>query len=155
MNIPKLRVPKDNTVLFICPHCGNKSTGDVSRFQGRVTPLKVKCPCKEEFKVLLEFRNTRRKESFLRGYYTKLPDGSEKGRIRVRDISLGGVRFSTWNAHNLKEGDKIRVECVLDDVKGSEIDKNAIVRWVKDDAVGCQFSDSAEYDSDLGFYFMS
>ncbi len=54
-----------------------------------------------------------------------------------------------------EEGDEIEFKCSLDDSKGSEIERIGTVRWVNDQMIGCEFTDDREFDSDLGFYFMS
>jgi len=154
MEVPKLYVDENGAGLFNCPHCGKQVKVDMTEFHGLCNAVKVKCPCSKEFMVCFGLRKRPRKNSFLRGYYVKLPQGTEKGRIRVRDVSIGGVRFSTWNAHDLKVGDRILVQFVLENHKNSEVERTATVRWVKDRVVGCQFTDHRVMDSDLGFYVM-
>jgi hypothetical protein len=151
---PKLYIDENGKGFFKCPHCGKQVSIDIIEFQGLTDGVKVKCACGGEFKVCLGLRTGRRKQGFFRGNYVKLPQGKEKGRIRVRDVSTGGAHFTTWNAHNLKVGDEILLQFVLEDHKGSEIERTAAVRWVKDMAIGCQFTDRRKLDPDLGFYVM-
>jgi hypothetical protein len=55
-----------------------------------------------------------------------------------------------------EKGDEIEFKCcTLDDSKGSEIERIGTIRWVKNNMIGCEFTDRREFDSDLGFYFMS
>jgi hypothetical protein len=154
MKVPKLFIDDNGKAHFDCPHCGTTVPVDTSEFHGLSNAVKVKCSCEREFRVCLGFRKGARKSSFLRGYYIKLPKGQEKGRIRVRDVAIGGIRFTTWNDHNLKAGDKIWVKFILEDHKNSEIERTARVRWVKGLAVGCEFADHRDMDSDLGFFVM-
>lgn len=154
MKEPKLYIDEAGQGFFECPHCGKQVKFDTSAFQGLSSGVKVKCPCGEEFKVCFGLRKGRRKQSFFRGHYVKLSQGKERGRIRVRDVSVGGIRFTTWNAHDLKEGDKILVQFALEDRRDSEIERTATVRWVKDMTIGCQFTDHRVMDAGLGFYVM-
>ena len=154
MRMPKLYLDDDGNTFLICPHCGKQVKVNLTEFHGLSDGVKVKCPCKKAFRVYLGFRRRQRKNSFLRGYYVKLPPGEERGRMRVRDVSMGGIRFTPWSKHALQVGDKIRVQFVLDDDSSAQIEKLATVRWSNHIAVGCEFSDKHTFDSDLGFYFV-
>lgn len=154
MKEPKFYIDEDGKGFFECPNCRKQVKVDPYEFQGLFNGVKVKCSCDYEFRVFLGLREGRRKQSFLRGYYAKLPQGKEKGRIRVRDVSIKGIRFTTWNVHDLKVGDKILVQFVLEDRWDSEIVRPAMVRWVTDMTIGCQFTDCRDRDANLGFYVM-
>jgi hypothetical protein len=127
---------------------------DPAEFQGLSNAVKIKCPCESVFRVCLGLRKVQRKNSFLRGYYFKLPEGKERGRMRVRDVSMGGIQFTSWNEHALQVGDTIRVQFVLDNDGNALIEKIATVRWINNAAVGCQFNGEKPRDPDLGFYFV-
>jgi hypothetical protein len=100
--------------------------------------------------VSLEYRGAYRKETDLRGHYTKLP--VSWGEMTVKNISLTGMGFETSGEHHLKEGDEVTVKFTLDDASGSVIKKKAVVRSIQDKYIGCEFERSAEYDKTLGFY---
>ena len=70
-------------------------------------------------------------------------------------LHRSAIRFATLAGHHLSRGDEIRVEFTLDDKKASQIEKDAIVTWVKDKDIGCQFTESPKYDKVFGFYLMS
>jgi len=74
--------------------------------------------------------------------------------MTVRNISLTGIGFETLSPHGLGKGDEIRVRFTLDDAKQSEIERDVIVRVVKDKYIGGEFSDPNLYDKTLGFYLM-
>ena len=152
MQTTRIFVTSEDNALVSCPYCSKQVMAKVGKFKGKGKPLKIRCDCKKEFSVFLEFRKGVRKPNFSRGRYCKKDKGGEEGRIRVRDVSMHGLHFTTWNSHTLKEGDPIHVYCILDDKKGVEIDRDAIVRWVKEDAVGCEFTGNVQFDADLGFY---
>ena len=74
--------------------------------------------------------------------------------MRVENISLLGIGFVTLHMNRLKEGDEIKVAFTLDDKRHSKIEKNAVVMWIKDKHVGCQFTETDQSDKVLGFYLM-
>lgn len=154
MKEPRLYVDEEGRGFFECPHCSKQVKVDTSEFQGLSNGVKVKCPCGGEFKVCFGLRKGQRKRSFFRGRYVKLPHGKERGRIRVRDVSIRGARFTIWNTHQLNVGDEIMIQFVLEDCRDAVIERTATVRWVKDMAIGCQFTDQRKLDPDLGFYVM-
>lgn len=154
MKTPKFFLDEEGTTFLVCPHCSRQVKVDPAEFQGLSNAVKVKCPCERVFRVCLGLRRVQRKNSFLRGYYVKLPQGEERGRIRVRNVSMGGIQFTSWNAHTLQVGDTIQIQFVLDNDGNSQIKKTATVRWINHVAVGCQFNEEQTLDPDLGFYFV-
>jgi hypothetical protein len=150
----RLFVGEDTTIPIVCPSCGKMKMINVTKFKGRSSgPVKIRCTCKKGFSIFLEFRKTRRKETLVKGYYTKLPQGKDKYRMHVKNLCMAGIHFTTWDTHNLQEGDQVRIQFVLDDKKGSHIERVATVRWVRDNLIGCEFTDGVQYHPDLGFYF--
>ena len=157
MEIPRVYVKDDNKAVLVCPHCGFSKTVDAGRYKKSAGPLKIKCTCRSTFEVFIEFRGAHRKETDLVGHYCKLPHCEEWGEMVVNNISSTGLGFSTLGPHHIRAGDRIRVKFRLDDAKKSEIDKDIIVREVKDGYVGCSFIGPLEFDqvdSALGFYLM-
>jgi hypothetical protein len=149
----KVYVTKDGKAILVCPHCGTSKTVDVKRFKGSKDALKIRCTCQSEFAASLEFRAAYRKNTDLKGHYTKLP--VSWGDMTVKNLSLTGVGFVTSGEHQLKEGDDVTLKITLDDAGGSVIRKKAVVRVVRDEYVGCEFEGPVEYDKALGFYLTS
>jgi hypothetical protein len=154
MEIQKVYVRQDDTGVVVCPECGISKTASVARFKDRRDPLKIRCKCGCAFSIYFEFRRAHRKETNLRGRYSRLPACMDWHSMQVRNLSQTGIGFSTSDAHGLKKGAELRVKFELDDVKRSEIEKDVIVRVVKDTYVGCEFKTSALFDKALGFYLM-
>jgi hypothetical protein len=153
----KVHVGQANTALLVCPHCGSSKTVDVKKYRDSKGPLKVRCTCDSTFEVLLEFRQTHRKETHLPGYYCKLPRRGRWEEMAVDNISFSGLGFLTLEPPHVKVGDTVRVKFRLDDKKRSPIEKEVEVREVKDTHVGCSFTRALEFgqvDSALGFYLM-
>jgi len=139
----KVHVGKDGMALLECPFCQASRIVDAARFRNREDALKVKCICRKTFSVSFEWRGSLRKATYFEGYYSKLPARKEWHRMLVKDISETGIGLTTLTAHNLREGDKVKVKFMKGDRKLSEIEITAIVRRVvKDNYVGCEFSDA-------------
>jgi c-di-GMP-binding flagellar brake protein YcgR len=106
---------------------------------------------------LIEHRKSYRKEVQLKSYYVKLPSTTERGAIAGRNISLGGIGFTTPASakHNLSEGDHVWLTFELDDGRQSKIEQSAVVSFVKDRHIGCEFTNLSEQNRKLlGFYLM-
>jgi len=149
----KVYVNKDGKAILVCPDCGTSKTVDLRRFRRSRDAVKIRCTCQSYFTVCLEYRGAYRKETDLRGHYTKLP--VSWGDMTVKNISLTGIGFETLGEHHLKKGDEVTVKFTLDDAGGSVLKKKAVVRSVQNRYVGCEFEGSAEYDKTLGFYLTS
>jgi hypothetical protein len=147
MDLDEIRtvyVDRDDTAVVACPYCLSSRIVNAAKYRNRSDPLTVTCTCKKTFLVSFEWRRASRKETYLQGYWSKLPECKEWTRILVRDISDTGIAFTTVAGHGLREGDKVKVRITKDDGKGTEIEKTAIVRRVvHNDYVGCQFVGSA------------
>jgi hypothetical protein len=150
----KVYVNPDGTASLMCPNCGVSKIANVTKFKSRRDPIKIRCKCASTFSVVFEFRRAHRKETNLSGYYCGLPACKEWRSMTVRNISQTGIGFSTFTSHDLTKGSEVKVKFTLDDVKQSEIEKDAIVRVVKDKYLGCEFKDPALFDKALGFYLM-
>jgi hypothetical protein len=153
----KVYVGEDNKAALLCPHCGSSKTVDAAKYQDRKDPLEVKCACDSTFQVVFEFRKAFRKTTNLVGHYCTLPRCKGWHEMIVENISPTGLGFKTLAAHGLKEGDQVRAKFRLDDGKRSLVDKDLIVREIRDQQVGCQFASSLQHgtsDKALGFYLM-
>jgi uncharacterized Zn finger protein len=152
----KIFVEENDMATITCPGCGMAKSVNVGKFTGRTKTLTVRCKkCGGNFSVLLEFRAAVRKKVHLDGNYKKFGT-NEWRRMVVKDIShisRTGIRIT--GPHSLKEGDEIRVKFTLDDEIRSEIERNAVVRWVKDRDVGLEVTGNSPYESKLGFYLLS
>ena len=78
--------------------------------------------------------------------------------IMVTNVSLTGLGFLTHSMHSLSKGDMLHVRFNLDDREHSLIRKQAVVRWVENGHIGCEFMNSKAYEDEsdgaLNFYLM-
>ena len=154
--IPNTFVRPDNNAVVTCPHCNRQKAILADSFKVIKHKLKVKCVCQKVFIVILEFRNKLRKKTRLRGRYINNSQNKRIGSFSILDISVTGLGFNSQDATNLKLGDTLTVEFCLDDERKTVIYKDVIVRYINQDAVGCEFEEAEEpFGSPLGRYIMS
>ena len=149
--LKKVFVRPDNIVVLNCPHCGHQREVHVSLFKGKRI-LSIRC-CKS-FKVQVESRKTIRKQTRLIGTYKHSAQKNGKSKIVIHDLSLHGVSFSCLD-FPYNPGDEVTVEFALEDEHQTLIKKEAIVRNIRENVVGCEFiinETSTIYDAPLGYY---
>jgi len=139
-----------NHVTITCPICGLVKNKDITDFKDTHKRLKAKCKCGEVFRIELEFRRYYRKKVRLTGEYYIQEKG--KGEILVEDISMTGIRFSTFKIHNISKDDTVELKFTLDNPKKTEIHTLAKTKWIVDRNVGAQFIDLKHFKQDLVFY---
>ncbi len=142
-----------NQTTIVCPSCDFKKKIDATPYKTVNRALEVKCICGEAFKCVIEFRKCYRKKVNLSGEHFS-EKTRKRGILRVEEISMGGLRFSSLDPHNLGKGDILEVNFQLDDPNKTEIIKRAVVLRVKDLMVAIKFTDKNEWDKQLGFYMM-
>jgi len=154
-NVQKIYVNQDGTAVMKCPACFAIKSADVSKLRDSAQhAIKVRCTCQVVFAVKLEFRRTYRKDTKLAGDFRSLPTGKHSGRLTVVNISKGGVGAQIIGFNHFRVGDELRISFNLDDHHHSLIDKKVVVRLVKQNYIGCEFTDSTSHDKALGFYLM-
>jgi hypothetical protein len=152
----KTYVRPDNTAVLICPYCAQWKMISADPFRGYKHKLKVKCFCKQTFKVFLEFRKKVRKKTFLRGTYINHSQKGSRSDFVILDISVIGLAFSSLDAPTFNVGDNLSVEFTLDDEQRTDIRRDAVVRDVRQRRAGCEFEIfGGACDGPLGFYLMS
>lgn len=153
---PLTYVRPDHTAVLTCPHCGRQKTIQADSFKGHKHKLKVKCTCQKIFTSILEFRKRVRKKTNLRGTYINNTQNTN-GNIIIRNLSINGLEFTSYDAHDFKVEDELTITFNLDDEHMTEIRKDVIVRDVRRNSIGCEFERSGDFafDGPLGFYVMS
>ncbi|UCD65685.1 MAG: MBL fold metallo-hydrolase [Deltaproteobacteria bacterium] len=165
--VQDLNVRKDKKVTLSCPDCLLVREISVDKYTGRKHFLTVNCPCGTTYGVNLNFRKHYRKDVSIGGYYTSEDDADDIGwadagnvptvpiNCRIKNISMGGLGFTTLSRMRVQVGDKLKVKFTLDKVPPEIVEKEVIVRTIQDDYIGCQFAQESGYtDRTLGFYLM-
>ena len=155
----KAYITDDLTATFECDKCGHARIEDVSRYVnvGRAMRVRCTCRCGHSFSVTLEKRKLVRKACEFMGRYTRRDDYGEvtRERVRVINISRGGLRLDLMGEKSLDVGDRLEVEFRLDDEQRSEIRKTVVVRNISESTIGTEFADSEELDKVLSMYLMA
>jgi len=166
-NIPiqDLNVRKDKKVTLSCPDCLLVREISVDKYMGHKHFLTVNCPCGSTYGVNLNFRKHYRKDVSIGGYYTT--DDADVGwadsgnvptvpiNCRIKNISMGGLGFTTLSRVRVQVGDTLKVKFTLDKVPPEIVEKEVIVRTIQDNYIGCEFTQESGYgDRTLGFYLM-
>lgn len=155
MEPQKVFVNDDFEGIVVCPQCEKRKRANFSTFRGRKNrTLKAKCICNTRFDIVVDFRRSYRKKTDITGMYTRLSYKKDKGEMHILNLSAYGIGFRTSTMPVFSIGDKVRLQFTLDDKKKSEIEKDAIVRNVEGDYVGCEFTDLTQHERTLGFYLM-
>lgn len=151
----------DGLILVTCPHCGFQETVSRIPFEKFGNTVTVRCTCNKYFSVRHEQRRAYRKEVRLDGYYylagEKGSGGANAnvcGHMVVKDLSKTGLKFICRQPEHLKAGDRLSVRFNLDNSNRTLIEKLARVKFIHENAVGCQFEGADRYDITLGFYFL-
>lgn len=157
--LPKVFIAGNNSATFVCPQCGNVTTANVAKYatiKQKVT-VSCRCSCGHLFDVSLEKRRQYRKDTNLPGvFYYRLDNGeTDKGSMRVVDISSTGLKLKLNVVRKFKEGDALKVEFHLDDKRRTLMEKEVVVRNVHQNLVGTSFAQNQVEDPNLGFYLMS
>ncbi|MBW1892446.1 MAG: PilZ domain-containing protein [Deltaproteobacteria bacterium] len=150
----KVFIAQNNTATFVCPECQKSKTTDVSKYKNIETAVRVKCkcPCGHSYSVLLERRKHIRKNLNLTGTFINIKN-SGRGNMTVTDLSRSGLRIKLNSPQDLVPGDKLNLEFILDDKQRSVVNKEVIVRSIKNLSIGAEFSHTEHYDK-LGSYLL-
>lgn len=146
----------ENKASLTCPKCTKTKTVDVSKILSKTDKLslKVRCPCRHIFTVILERRKFYRKNASLPGFFKSENDMKELP-MTVTNISRSGLQFKSSLNEKLKLGDRVLVEFKLDDRFKSVIKKMVIIRRIDGGTVGTEFCSMDDFDKVLGFYLFN
>ncbi|MCF8056278.1 MAG: zinc-ribbon domain-containing protein [Desulfocapsa sp.] len=151
--VQKTFVKTNDTASIRCPNCDLIKNISVSKFRTSRHTFKIRCSCSHVFVVSLDFRRHYRKPTELIGTYTVIvPANNGGGTMQVNNISRSGIDFSVSGLHNIQVGQQIVITFRLDNKKETEINKQVIVRRVRNNKIGCEFTEQMQIGKDLGFY---
>jgi len=139
-------------VYLLCPFCGDGSKRPLEKFPYIHKPVTISCSCGNTYDVQIDARKTFRKETSLEGLYANLVSAGDFERMTVVNLTFSGCGLLASKEPALNQGDWIKMVFKLDDAKRTEIKRNAVVRRVIGNYIGCQFKATAAYDPDIGFY---
>ena len=148
-----VHIRDNNAATLVCPACGLVRQIAVAKFRNDRHTLAIRCRCGHVYSVLLDFRRHFRKPTSLAGtYVSRDPAGPGGGVIRSLNISRSGVGFTVSGRHRILPGQELQSEFQLTDRNRTVIKKQAVVRTVQENTVGCEFLCAGELDKALGFF---
>lgn len=150
--IQRVYVSQDRKATFSCPQCGLVKEKDVSKYIGlkQQVRLKCKCVCSYTYPVIFERRQHIRKSVQLPGSYSS---GKEQGTLVVENISRTGLKLKLNCETSLQVESRMRIKFTLDDVAGSEVQSEVVVRNVRPPVLGVEFTSMNHYGK-LGAYLL-
>lgn len=154
----KSYVRPDETIAITCPYCNKQREVFASFFEGK---HKINVKCCNHFQVLIEFRKTIRKKTNIKGTFINQSQEDHEGILIIKDLSVTGLSFTCHNFRRFKVGDEITINFMLEEerqgrTERTAIQKEIIVRNVRENCVGCEFTNGFEFSSvgPLGYYVM-
>ena len=148
-----VHVRADNSATLTCPICGMVKHFSAAPYYSIRHSMIVRCSCKASFPIQLNFRRNFRKLTNLPGTYHIISAGSSgSGIIQVTNLSRGGAEFTVSGGHNLVKDLEINLEFQLNDKKQTVLKKQAVIKTVRQNVIGCEFKCSGEMDKALGFF---
>nr|WP_321467559.1 PilZ domain-containing protein [uncultured Desulfobulbus sp.] len=152
----KVYVRENNTATIVCPSCQTVKHFNADRYRQQRHSFSVRCRCQNVFSVLLDFRRSYRKQTSLHGTYEVLSEGGIGGGIiHISNISRGGLGFTVSGLHRIEKGQLLNIEFQLNDKNKTVLKKQAIVRTVDQNSVGCEFKSNTALDKALGFFLQN
>ena len=146
-------VKEGDVALITCPFCRKATKLSVGQYREKgKRELRIKCCCEKLFCVGLEYRKHPRKPVRLLGRSINLSRHRESNDILIKNISLGGICFSPFSKHKIRQDDKMQVSFTLNDASQTIIDASARVRTVSPDYICCKFTGAENFSKSLGFY---
>jgi len=149
----KTFVRNNNTATIICPACHTAKHINAEPYRYKKHAIKVRCRCGEHFTLCLDYRRHYRKLINLPGTYSITTPGKIGGGVmHIRNISRGGIGFTISGPHHMEKDLNLILEFHLNDKKQTKLRKEARIRTVKGNYIGCQFPENDEVEKALGFY---
>ncbi len=149
----KSYVNSNNNATVICPACNAAKHISATPYLHKKHIMRVSCHCGEKFELKLDFRRHYRKSVNLPGTYTiTTPKKIGGGIIHIQNISQSGLGFTISGRHHMEIGLEIAIEFNLTNRTMNHIKKDATVRTVQNNYIGCEFFTNTPDDRVLGFY---
>lgn len=150
METVQANVDSENQATFLSPCCGRPFNLSVTKYKNIKHELTIRCNCREQFQLLLDFRRFHRNDVILVGEAKNLSKRNDTWNvITVVNLSIGGLRFKVLEPSNMQKGDKVRVRFTLDDPQEALIDKEVIVRNTRNNEIGCEYMSFTNEEKDL------
>lgn len=101
---------RGNIATIECPFCKLKKAANVSRFKKLKGALRVKCVCKDIFRVRLVFSQDYKTISQSSGKITNLSQSSRGCEVTISNMTGTSVELMIKSSQSVRKGDKLRLE---------------------------------------------
>ena len=156
MELTVVHIIGDKFLMINCPFCGILKKVAADKYKNIKHKITVRCKCGNRFNVQFNFRKKYRKSVAIAGEFMTLsPRMSTKRVMTVYDLSANGLRFKMIDNVIVNKGDELIVKFNLDDTKRTFIRKKVVVQFANDNFIGCEFTELALYEKELGFYLLA
>jgi hypothetical protein len=149
----KTFVRSNNTATVICPACNTAKNISAEPYRYNKHAIKVRCRCGEIFTLRLDFRHHYRKPTNLPGTYSITTANKVGGGVaQIHNISRSGIGFTVSGRHHMEKDLTLILEFTLNDRNQTKLRKEAIIRSINRNYIGCQFPKNDPFEKALGFY---
>jgi hypothetical protein len=151
MDVKTIIPDSKGMIYLLCPFCSVNSLESVTSYPVHEV-IRKDCSCGKSWKFIIEHRKAYRKRTALTAVYwdKSAPNISRNGTIL--DLTLDGCRLLVSDGHSLQKGNHINLYFKLDNAARTKIEREAQVRRVDKNSIGCKFIGKAVYEPELGFY---
>ncbi|MBU0730755.1 MAG: hypothetical protein KKE17_06280 [Proteobacteria bacterium] len=147
--IIRIFVESPASTVITCPFCDKFRTTSVTRFKNIQGTIKVKCSCKKEFFIKLDFVRLRQQLTSLNGEFVNLTRNYARGKIQNIHVTKKSITFNTTSFTTVQRGDKLKIDFTLEKPTHNKVQKNAIVRLVRGNHVECYFVDNSGFGREI------
>ncbi len=141
----------EKKVAITCPQCQTRKHINVSILAKSPKPPKARCSCGCKFRLIPDNDDGATKVVKLSGLYTKLAISVAKefGAFQMKQLSLTGLTFKALSHHTIQVGEFLRINFVLDNMEGSEIEKTVLVKRVDKQSIDVDFCHRQDLETAL------
>ena len=151
----KVMVGEGDVAIITCPFCRKVKKVSVLHYKETgQRQLKIRCSCDKLFFICLEYRKHHRKPTRILGKSINLSNRRENHGVIIKNVSLGGIGFCSFNKHRTMKDDRLQVLFNLNNEQHTPIDTYVTVRSATNDYIGCEFDATDKFKTSLGFYLI-
>ncbi|MFH1148345.1 MAG: PilZ domain-containing protein [Pseudomonadota bacterium] len=148
----KTIVPNQQGLIYLlCPFCNANALESAKSFPIH-KPISINCSCGKSYEVVIEYRKAFRKKTSLPAIYWKLDPKDVFHNGTIHDLTLEGCNLLVSENNALHQGDRIKLLFKLDNSKRTKVEREAVIRRISENNMGCEFVGNAVLDPELGFY---
>lgn len=134
----KIRVDSDENAIVPCPFCGKVlsiSSAEICRSCQK--DYMLTCKCNKKFYVRFEIK--KRSITELKVTVTDLVGNHTYNNISIQQLSQNHLNFTCKEQHQMRKGQKLRVNFISTTSHFFETRCNAIVRLMRGTFISCHF----------------